>query len=100
MKKLLVAVAMSCLVNSLALATAFESRKPVLCDEISTLINSLTENYNELPVWTARNPNDNTRYTLFVNDKNGHWTLVQMNSEFACIIGVGEESKIRLGQSV
>lgn len=88
-----------CLNSSIAYAEPFEARKPVLCDNVQTLIKGLTENYNEKPVWTAKNPQDDTRYALFVNSKEGTWTLLQMTSEVACIIGVGQESKW-LGDSV
>lgn len=88
-----------CLTSSIAYAEPFEARKPVLCDNVQTLIKGLTENYNEKPVWTAKNPQDDTRYALFVNDREGTWTLLQMTTEVACIIGVGQESKW-LGDSV
>lgn len=88
-----------CLTSSIAYAQAFESSKPVLCDNVQSIIRGLTENYNEKPVWTARNPVDDTRYALFVNDRKGTWTLLQMTTEIACIIGVGQESKF-LGDSV
>lgn len=82
-----------CLTSSIAYAQPFESRKPVLCDNAQILIKSLNDNYNEKPVWTARNPVDETRFALFVNSKEGTWTLLQMTTEIACIIGVGKESK-------
>jgi hypothetical protein len=88
-----------CLTSSIAYAQAFETRKPVLCDNIQSIIKGLTENYNEKPVWTARNPVDDTRFALFINAKEGTWTLLQMTKEIACIIGVGQESKW-LGDSV
>jgi hypothetical protein len=86
-----------CLISSIVYAQPFESRKPVLCDDAKTLLKALAENYNEKPVWTARNPVDNTRFGLFVNDKTGAWTLLQMTTEIACIIGVGEESELISG---
>lgn len=88
-----IAAFLFCLSSSIAYAQAFESRKPVLCDNVQTVIKGLTENYNEKPLWTARNPIDETRFALFVNNKEGTWTLLQMTSEVACIIGVGEDSK-------
>ena len=88
-----IAAFLFCLTSSIAYAQAFESSKPVLCDNVQSIIRGLTENYNEKPVWTARNPVDDTRYALFVNDRKGTWTLLQMTTEIACIIGVGQESK-------
>ena len=88
-----------CLTSSIANAQGFEARKPVLCDNVQRILKGLTEDYNEKAVWTARNPADDTRFALFVNPKDGSWTLLQMTSEIACIIGVGQESKF-LGETV
>jgi len=97
--RILIMAFLFCLTSSIATAQPFESRKPVLCDDVKTLIRSLTENYNEKPIWTARNPVDDTRFGLFVNSKTGAWTLLQMTPEIACIIGVGQDSSI-LGESI
>jgi hypothetical protein len=94
MKGQVVVAFLFCLISSIANAQPFESRKPVLCDDAKILIRSLTENYNEKPIWTARNPIDDTRFGLFVNAKTGSWTLLQMTPGIACIIGVGEESNL------
>ncbi len=99
MNKIVVAF-LFCLTSSIAYAQAFEARKPVLCDSIQTLVKSLTENYNEKPIWMAINPVDNTRFSLFVNDKEGSWTLIQFTSDVACILGVGTDSKLLLGAPV
>lgn len=98
MRTLLMAFLLS-LASPIVNAQAFEARKPVLCDNVQRIIKGLTEDYNEKPVWTARNPADDTRFALFVNAKEGTWTLLQMTTEVACIIGVGQESKW-LGDSV
>ncbi len=86
-----------CLTSSIANAQAFESRKPVICDNTQKIIKSLIENYNEKPIWTAKDARDETRYSLFVNNKTGTWTLLQMTSEVACILGIGDDSKLILG---
>lgn len=78
----------------------FESRKPIICDETKIIVTSLVEVYLEKPMWTAPSPKDNTRYSLFVNTQTGSWTLVQMNIEIACILGVGEEYKLMLENSI
>ncbi len=100
MKKTIITSLLFGLMSFNVFGQAFEARKPVLCDNVQTLIKSLLENYNEKPLWTARNPQDNTRYMLFVNDKSGAWTLLQMTPEIACIVGVGEDSQLMLRESV
>lgn len=96
--RLLVAFILS-VVSSLANAE-FESNKPMICDDTRSIMKSLAEVYLEKPIWTAPHPNDNTRFSLFVNTLTGSWTLVQMNREIACILGVGEEYKILLENSI
>ena len=70
----------------------FESSKPIVCDNTEKIIRSLIEVYDEKVVWSAVNPQDSTRFSLFVNSKTGAWTLLQMTPRVACILGVGEES--------
>lgn len=82
------------LTSSIANAQAFESSKPVVCDDTKKIIRSLIEVYNEKVVWSAVNPQDSTRFSLFVNAQTGAWTLLQMTPKVACIIGVGEESSM------
>lgn len=99
MNKVVVAFLL-CLASPIVNAQAFEARKPILCDNAQVMIKSLTEQYNEKPVWTAKNPQDDTRFSLFLNEKAGTWTLLQMTPEVACILGVGEDSKFYLGKPV
>jgi len=99
MDKLLMAF-LFCLASSIDNAQAFTTaQKPVICDETKKVIKSLTENFNEKPVWTAKDVQDNSRYSLFVNAKTGSWTLLQMSPEYACVLGVGEEYQF-LGGSI
>ena len=100
MKKLIMSCVAFASILSNVNAQPFEARKPVLCDSIESLLFSLS-NYNEKPIWSAKNPVDQTRYTLFVNEKLGTWTMLQMNTEgIACIVGVGDGSTLLLGESV
>lgn len=89
-----------CLLSPIANAQAFQSHKPVLCDETKKIIEALTTNYEEKPLWTAKDLRDNTRYSLFVNAKTGAWTMIQMNPEISCILGVGTASELILGNPV
>jgi len=88
-----------CLISSIANAESFVARKPIVCDETKTVIRSLTETFKEKPMWTAKDVQDDSRYSLFVNEKTGAWTLVQMTPDYACVLGVGEDSKL-IGDSI
>ncbi len=85
-----------CLSSSIANAQ-FRYDYPVICDNTQKIIESLTTNFKEKASWTGKHIEDNSRYSLWVNEKTGSWTLLKMNPEVACILGVGEESKIMLG---
>lgn len=97
--KLLVAF-LFCLTSSIANAEAFQANKTLICDKTKTIIEVLTKTYNEAIIWTAKDQSNESRYGLFVNPKNGTWTLVQLTPEVACILGVGEESKVLLGEKL
>ncbi len=89
-----------CLSSSIANAQAFQSEKPVICDKTKNVIEFLTSRYNEKPIWTGKDARDETRYSLFVNSKTGSWTLLQMTPEYACLLGIGDNSKLILGASL
>lgn len=85
---------------SVAQAEAFQARKPILCDNTKKVIEALIQNYNEKLIWTAKDGQDESRYSLFANEKTGSWTILQMTPEYACILGVGEASDLIKGDSI
>jgi len=87
-----------CLASSIANAQSFQSNKPVVCDNVQKVIKALGENYEEKPIWMASG--ENTKFSLFVNQSTGSWTIIQFTSEVACILGVGNDSKLVLGNPV
>ncbi len=87
-----------CLTSSIANAQAFQTNKPILCDQTEKIIKSLVENYNEKPVWIASG--EGTKFSLFVNKETSSWTLLQFTPEYACILGVGKDSNLVLGEAV
>ncbi len=92
MKHIVVVAFLLGLTSSIANAQSFQTSKPIICDDTKTIIKSLTENYNEHPVWTAKDLLNDSRYSLFVNPKTGAWTLLQMTPSVTCILGIGDES--------
>ncbi len=65
--------------------------KSVVCARTNIVLETLKETYKEEPVWLG-NGNDRSRYSIFVNPKNGQFTIVQFNQEIACILGAGNSS--------
>lgn len=67
--------------------------KPVICDKTEKVIDVLQKGrYKENPIWIGTD--DQSRYALFVNERTKSWTMIQFNETIACIIGVGEGSRV------
>ncbi len=98
--KLVVVAFLLSLASSIANAQSFQANKPVICDDTKKIIKSLTESFDEKPVWTAKDNSTNSRFSLFVNEKTGAWTLLQMTPETSCILGIGEESTLIIGTNI
>jgi hypothetical protein len=88
MKKLLVSVI---LLPVLAVAQGpVIVEKPVVCEKVEIILNSLTKEFSEKPVWLGES--SDSKYSVFV-DKKGSWTIIQFTDRMACILGTGETSK-------
>lgn len=89
-----------CLTSTIANAQAFQTNKPVICDETKKVISALNEHWNEKLVWAANDGRDQSRYALFVNEKTKTWTMLQLTPEVACVVGVGDKSQMVLGKEI
>jgi hypothetical protein len=88
MKKLLVSVL---LLPVLAVAQGpVIVEKPVVCEKVEIILNSLTKEFSEKPIWLGES--SDSKYSVFV-DKKGSWTIIQFTDKIACIIGAGESSR-------
>ena len=95
MRKLSVAFLL-CLISFIANAQAVQHSKPIICDEAQKILSALKENYQEYPIWIGSG--EGVRFSLFVNAITGSWTLLQFNAEVACVLGVGKDSELLLGE--
>lgn len=89
-----------CLISTVANAQAFTTNKPVICDDSKTVIAFLGERYGERLVWMANDAQDLSKFGLFVNEKTKSWTLLQFTTEVACVVGLGQNSKLILGTGI
>jgi len=89
-----------CLIPSLVNAQAFQYMHPSLCDRLETVLDSIINKYSEKLQWSGKDLQDGSGYMMFENPKDKTWTLIKFNKEYACILGVGGESKAEFGQSV
>lgn len=94
MKKFILVAFLSCLTSTIANAEPVEMAKDVLCDSTPKLLEFLSKNHSEKPIWLANSGDDDSRYTILVNPKTNDWTLLQFNADMACVLGVGKNSKL------
>jgi hypothetical protein len=77
------------LLPALALAQPVTVEKPVVCDTVKIVVETLSgKNYQEQPFWTGSD--EKSRYVMMVNERTGSWSLVQFNNNIACVLGSGE----------
>lgn len=89
-----------CLTSSIANAQAFQYMHPTLCDKLEVVLESITKQFNEKPNWAGQDIQDGSGFILFENAKDGTWTLIKYNKQFACVLGVGTDSKTIAGEAV
>lgn len=86
----------------LTYAEKFDSKKPVICDNLQTIVNFLQEDESikEHIVWTGTDIKGRTQYIMFANDHNKTWTLIEHNGEVACVLGAGVDGAPKFGVSI
>jgi hypothetical protein len=73
-------------------ATAFQTEKPVLCNNTSIILRSMELEYKEKLIWTGQ---DSVGiHAVFHNAKTGTWTILQLMGETSCVLGVGGKSTL------
>jgi len=88
------AVAMILFLTSLvasAQSNLIEIDKPVTCSDPKTVIEGLSDQYQEQPFWSGRGRE--SKYVLLVNSKTGSWSMVEYNDKIACIVGTGKSAR-------
>ncbi len=67
--------------------------KPIVCEETSVVFSTLfSGEYQEFPIWMGSG--ENSRYSLFANEKTKSWTLIQYDEKIACVLGVGSHYRM------
>lgn len=85
---------------SVANAQQFQLRKVMICDRKEVVFETLVNQFQEVPQWTGKDVKDGTTYVLTSNPKDGSWTLVQMDKDVACVMGLGTDTKLFLGNPI
>ena len=67
--------------------------KPIVCEETSVVLTTLfSGDYQEFPIWMGSG--ENSRFSLFANEKTKSWTLIQYDEKIACVLGVGTQYRM------
>ena len=82
------------LASTLLAAQPIVIQKPVTCTDTKTLLQGLSgSDYRETPMWLGTEPDSEVpKYSVFVNQQNKTWTIIQFNDKLACVLGTGTES--------
>lgn len=98
MKSLLIALAFV----STPVFANFTYDYKIQCGDTDQIISALrSQEFNETLSWTGNNKEDNSMYSLWVNSKQGTWTLLKMSeAKLSCVLGVGTNSKETFGESI
>lgn len=66
--------------------------KPVVCSPTKEVVSFImSEDYKEIPVWIGED--EDSKYSIFANEKTGTWTFIQFNKKIACVLGAGYRHK-------
>lgn len=92
MKYILFAIAM---VASFELYAQIQAQKTVSCADTAGVLENLRgEDFKEQLQWTGSSSDDRSKYALMVNPDTGGWTIIQFNSNLACVLGTGVTSTL------
>ena len=57
----------------------FQYDYTIFCDNTQKLIETISTKYKEKISWAGTHVNDESKYSLWVNEQTGSWTLLKMN---------------------
>lgn len=75
-----------------AYAEPKELKKPVLCDTLEKVVEAVSKQFGEKPMWSGKD--QKTQYVITFNEKSKSWTFVQFDESMACILGTGEGGQL------
>jgi hypothetical protein len=91
MKNISVAL-LFCLTSCIAHAQQIvDMQKQIKCSDAQTVMNHFSINYQETLLWVGKT-DTGTHITLLVNQETRSWTMIEYDSNMACVLGAGETS--------
>jgi hypothetical protein len=68
-----------------------ELTRPMQCAKVDDIIFLLNNKYNEIMVWVGKDQNNSSYVSIYKNKDTGSWTLIQFDSNIACILSSGNK---------
>jgi hypothetical protein len=90
MKKII----LSLLLAVSTIACSKEMNKPVLCMDTKEMFDAIFEEYHETILMVFDQDSFPNKIVLTVNPATKTWSLVEYNTEIACLLGSGNNYKI------
>ena len=90
MKKII----LSLLLTISTIACSEERNKPVICLDTKEMFDAIFEEYRETILMVFDQDEFTTKIVLTVNSSAKTWSLVEYNTEKACLLGSGKNYKI------
>jgi hypothetical protein len=93
-------LALAVLISAVSLTTlkagaeTYQRTKIVICDRPDAIFSQLAEQFEEQPQWWGQGSVQATQMVLTVNPTSGEWTLVEYTADWACVLAVGNKSKL------
>lgn len=70
-------------------------QKPVECAEIEIMMTAIAKDFKEIPVLVLTT-SANSKIALTANHRTKSWTLLEFNTEIACILSTGEDFDMKM----
>tara|TARA_R110000868_G_C10511908_1_gene732185 strand:+ start:233 stop:535 length:303 start_codon:yes stop_codon:yes gene_type:complete len=77
---------------SVANAQIITLQKTMQCGDVGIIVNTLQQKFGEVPVWISQDDEKVTTYMLTENINAPSWTLLQMTTTIACVVGSGKST--------
>lgn len=79
----------------ISLAQTVTIQKPVQCGETKIILSVLVKEFKEVPTILLNSDTNNSKIGITVNHQTKAWTLLEFNSEIACILSTGTDFDIK-----
>jgi hypothetical protein len=72
----------------------FDFEKPVKCAKTVELLEYFESQYGETVKWLAKDGSSDSYFAVLMNDNKLTWTIMQFDTEVACVLGTGKQVKL------